>query len=426
MFGVLSSPKSVFVNENAFRLCHPPMMGFGNGGVGWEKMVDQDGYEVDPYKVQAAKTTNSTVALGGVDKGKGTARRYSDNPYLLLQNATDGPARHRSQSVTDNTSSYSSTRSMFASLSQASRLNSSSRMLEANIPIEKEPPARSRSGSGSALGKLLRLGSSSGKANESSSSAASSSSTPLERVRSGPGRRNWLRPVTSRESQDGTSSTASGGLSEVPENSQPLPDNEEEAIPEQADVRPVDNTLVFDGHSMRRRSIDEPVPLRRTTSGAAAPEEEEPNVSTFNFGILQNSQAATGMQRWALGYAGKKYTKVATYDEERRLPYSIMKHPTPSPSFSLYPNYTPTTLLANELAGFDSEAGVAETYPVVSNDARQHHPILKPQQFLQGIVPGGGKTIPSEWVERKLVVGDGRTTKLELQGQVLTWTGPVL
>jgi len=381
MFGVLAPPRSVFINEKAFRLCHPPRL-TGTNGAGWEKIVDEDGYELGDKTDRAGTRRKSQ-------------RRNSELPEPHVANAAT--ARSRSYSVAEPNSGphpqpwNMTTAQVFAPLSASNRLNSSVQMLNHNPATDERIPAaqassssRNRSGSGSALTRMLRFGSSS-----SSNNAGPSSQPPMEPLSrtntngtnpSGSRSRNWLRRIGSRDSQEGRSSddqqrNNQGGLEEVPEDA-------------------------------LRGDILHDLPLTAVTTVA-------------------NDMNGLGLSD-ARERSAESRSKGSHIDS---LPYSIMSHPCPAPSHALYPNYTPRDQVAEEsnetypldpiFASHEQGGGDAEIHRTTSGhgvDTRQFHPILRERRWLQGVVKDGGRVVPSEWVQ----------DRASGEGEALTWVGPVL
>jgi hypothetical protein len=399
MFGVLAPPRSVFINEKAFRLCHPPQLS-GTGGVSWETVVDEDGYELGDDRPDRAKVERKNP------------RRNSELPDL---HQTSGSlARGRSYSVTEATSRTTTqawnmtTAQVFAPLSSTSRLNSSVQMLQHN-PMPEEPSnsvnlagssSRNRSVSGSALTRMLKFG---------SSSSSSSNAGPLIQPQSpsegtsasGSRSRNWLRRIGSRDSQEGRSSddqqrNSQGGLQEVSE----------------------------DG--LRGGNVLDGLPLPLTAT------------NTTEYG-RENASGLNGVR-----HKDTKIQRIGSGIDS--LPYSIMTHPCPAPSHALYPNYTPRGQAADlsdetfpldpilPTTGKTREEGIYEDgkQRVGSRhghdrghgaDTRQYHPILRERKWLQGVVKDGGKVVPSEWVRSQ---DQGQAGEGGRGGEALTWVGPVL
>lgn len=380
IFGVLAPPRSVFINEKAFRLCHPPKL----AQTGGETIVDDDGHEAGK-RPKTAKSENKHP------------RRNSDMPDLHTANTLSG--RTRSYSVAEPTSRTNpqpwnmTTAQVFAPLSASSRLNSSSQLLSQGSTADEGiatssqtgSSSRNRSGSGSALTRMLRLGSSSSSSNNAGpSTRPSTNSDALARSDtngastpgSGSRSRNWLRRIGSRDSQEGRSSddqprNNGAGLEEVPEDA-------------------------------LRGDVWHDLPGTTTTT---AMDEREDEITLSN----------------------KRQSTIRTHVTDSgvdSLPYSIMTHPCPAPSHALYPNYTPAGQVA-EL--------IEKTYPLDpiftktdrtteyrtrdraaefhGTDTRQGHPILEERKWLQGVVKDGGSVVPSEWAG---------------EWQAKTWVGPVL
>ena len=414
MFGVLASPRSVFINEKAFRLCHPPKLS-GRNKAGWETVVDDDGYELEPPDhVEAARMKNP--------------RRNSELTDLRTHQTPAKLARGRSYSVMETSASSSTgtttqpwnmtTAQVFAPLSSTSRLSSSVQMLQNNATPEETSnsgvaagtsSSRHRSGSGSALTRMLKFGSSSSNSNNNNAGPSTSMLSSSEgAITSGSGSRsrNWLRRIGSRDSQEGRSSddqqrNNQGGLEEVPE----------------------------DASRSQRGNVPEgmPLPTARTTVNEDGDSDRADACGSGWNGIRHDD-----IDR-------RRTTQI---DALGSLPYSIMTHPCPAPSHALYPNYTPRGKVAGqsdenfpldpifpgsgdgeskkETNGTNGRAGSRHGLPGRAGrhgvDTRQYHPILKERKWLQGVVKDGGRVVPSEWVQNQGQDG----------GEALTWVGPVL
>jgi hypothetical protein len=407
MFGVLAPPRSVFTNDKAFRLCHPPRLAGVDGKGGWETIIEDDGYG-------PANGSRGDV----MDR---PATRRNSEATLLNPGPSTGDSRSRSFSVSESTTPGTSRRpwnmttaQVFAPLSSSNRLNSSVQMLQSH-PASRDGPAvpgpgpssaqsRTRSGSGSTLTRMLKFGSSSsggssgqqGNPSHSAPQSASSSSS-----------RNWLRRIGSRDSQEGRTSSedqkAQGGLEEVPEGVDVITATDPA-------IDPVNMPDLFDLSLSGRKGKGKPKATETTS---------HPSASTT-------------------------------------LPYSIMSHPVPAPSHALYPNYTPEGYVqrstdetwtldpigvdqneedgdANSDAqekGERTTEGQASKTPSnpYGRDTRMDHPILREKRWLYGVVKDGGKVVPSEWVVRhptKDTLG-GTDTNPGSGGEALTWVGPVL
>lgn len=410
MFGVLAPPRSVFTNDKAFRLCHPPRLAGVDGKGGWETIIEDDGY-------------------GPVNGSRGDvvdrpATRRNSEATMLNSGTSTGDSRSRSFSVSESTTPGVSRRpwnmttaQVFAPLSSSNRLNSSVQMLQSHPAASRDSPAvagpgpsssqsRTRSGSGSTLTRMLKFGSSSsggssgqqGNPSHSAPQSASSSSS-----------RNWLRRIGSRDSQEGRTSSedqkVQGGLEEVPEG---------------VDMIPAPDTTTTD-----------PVNI--------------PDLSDLSL---------TG--RKGKGRTTKTAETTNHHSASTTLPYSIMSHPVPAPSHALYPNYTPEGYVQRSTdevwtldpirMGQDDEDGDVDRERQEENewttegelpktpssphgrDTRMDHPILREKRWLYGVVKDGGKVVPSEWVVRHPTRGSlgGTDAKPGSGGEALTWVGPVL
>ena len=406
MFGVLAPPRSVFTNDKAFRLCHPPRLAGADGKGGWETIVEDDGYGPMPGGRSDAMD-------------RPTTRRNSE-ATLLNSGPSTGDSRSRSFSVSESTTPGTprrpwnmTTSQVFAPLSSSNRLNSSVQMLQSHPasrdglavagPGPSAAQSRTRSGSGSTLTRMLKFGSSSsggsgnqpGSNNHSAPQSASSTSS-----------RNWLRRIGSRDSQEGRTSSedqkVQGGLEEVPEGLDPA----------------ITTDPVTDGVNMLDLS-DLSLSGRNGKCKTKKPETASSGLSTDT------------------------------------LPYPIISHPVPAPSHALYPNYTPAGYVQRSTdevwsldpIRLDQAEGDAEgnndahEQPERSNgdhalpkhpnphgrDSRVDHPILREKKWLYGVVKDGGKVVPSEWIVRHPTSDTpGGSATDHGVGEALTWVGPVL
>lgn len=429
LFGVLAPPRSVFVNENAFRLCHPPRMGWSadGSGVGWERVVNEDGYPVDQYGeglFRPAVETSTSYADGStrvteIRSGANIShtRRHSETftdipphePGLVVN---DRPQRPRSSTL--------STFALPRTFSNQGSLTGAAPAVTSPGPSSHLEPPRNRTRSGSQSsstrrGLLARLGTlATGSGvqqsrlethNESSlPGEVHPASTPGSTSSAGSRNRRWLNRISSRDSQDGRSS---GGRRST----------EEEGLS-------VGNGVGGDNE----RTHTGTVPFPSTSEEEVSPEVPREQGS----GARQDQHKVP------------RYLSPDEYGEDLidRLPYAPLSHPLPAPSHALYPNYTEKDYMFKSVEKrfpldpvfSDSDNGGKDDHNVASArelnarrnaiksmvDTRQLHAVLKERRWLQGVLKDGGNVIPSEWV-----VGDQGEMGVA-GGQAMTWVGPAL